>query len=250
MSNELTEAFGHHADESHKFFRHQAFCRIHGIGVEADEEFFLFTPNRREDRFCGVFGRGASHVVEASHYLAFVATAGRGMHFGVAYDVGLDAARVHRCHDDAGIRKFLVQGFVETVHGILRTVVRSVVGKGDKVATLELPYGIEGVALLKNLAKEDGSVAEVGESLDFKVMEFLKEEKRIVLSHAKTWQEKEEPKVEEKAKPAKVEKPKDVEKATLGDLESLAALKEQLEEGEKKKKAAATKKVTKEAEAE
>ena len=60
----------------------------------------------------------------------------------------------------------------------------------------------------------------------------------------------EEPKVEEKAKPAKVEKPKDVEKATLGDLESLAALKEQLEEGEKKKKAAATKKVTKEAEAE
>jgi len=126
----------------------------------------------------------------------------------------------------------------------------TVVGKGDKVATLELPYGIEGVAILKNLAKEDGTTAEVGESLDFKVTEFLKEEKRIVLSHVKTWQEKEEPKVEEKAKPAKVEKPKDAEKATLGDLEALSALKEQLEEGEKKKKAAATKKVTKEAQAE
>lgn len=113
----------------------------------------------------------------------------------------------------------------------------TVVGKGDKVATLELPYGIEGVAVLKNLAKEDGSVAEVGESLDFKVTEFLKEEKRIVLSHAKTWQDKEEPKVEEKAaKPAKVEKAKDAEKATLGDLEALSALKEQLEEGEKKEK--------------
>lgn len=126
----------------------------------------------------------------------------------------------------------------------------TVVGKGDKVATLELPYGIEGVAVLKNLAKEDGSVAEVGESLDFKVTEFLKEEKRIVLSHAKTWQEKEEPKVEEKAKPAKVEKAKDAEKATLGDLEALSALKEQLEEGEKKKKSTTSKKVSNETDAE
>ena len=122
----------------------------------------------------------------------------------------------------------------------------TVVGKGDKVATLELPYGIEGVAMLKSLAKEDGSVAEIGESLDFKVTEFLKEEKRIVLSHSKTWQEKEEPKVEEKVKPAKAEKAKEVEKATLGDLEALSALKEQLEEGEKKNKSAAPKKVSKE----
>lgn len=126
----------------------------------------------------------------------------------------------------------------------------TVVGKGDKVATLELPYGIEGVAMLKSLAKEDGSVAEIGESLDFKVTEFLKEEKRIVLSHSKTWQEKEEPKVEEKVKPAKVEKAKEVEKATLGDLEALSALKEQLEEGEKKKKSAAPKKVSKETDTE
>ncbi len=126
----------------------------------------------------------------------------------------------------------------------------TVVGKGDKVATLELPYGIEGVAMLKSLAKEDGSVAEIGESLDFKVTEFLKEEKRIVLSHSKTWQEKEEPKVEEKVKPAKAEKAKEVEKATLGDLEALSALKEQLEEGEKKKKSAAPKKVSKETDTE
>jgi len=126
----------------------------------------------------------------------------------------------------------------------------TVVGKSDKIVTLELPYGIEGVSILKYLLKEDGTIAEVGESLDFKVTEFLKEEKRIVLSHSKTWQEKDEPKVEAKAKPAKAEKAKDPEKATLGDLEALSNLKEQLEEGEKKKKAATAKKAVKEAEAE
>jgi small subunit ribosomal protein S1 len=126
----------------------------------------------------------------------------------------------------------------------------TVVGKGDKIATLELPYGIEGVCALKNLAKEDGTIVEVGESVDFKVTEFSKDEKRIALSHAKTWQEKDEPKVEEKAKPAKAEKAKESDKAaTLGDISALSALKEQMEEGEKKKKVAASKKV-KEAQAE
>lgn len=116
----------------------------------------------------------------------------------------------------------------------------TIVGKNDKMATLELPYGIEGLCALKNLAKEDGTMAETGESLDFKVQEFVKDEKRIILSHAKTWQEKDEPKpkAEEKAKPsAKAEKSKDVEKSTLGDLGALMALKEQMEEGEKKQKA-------------
>ena len=59
-----------------------------------------------------------------------------------------------------------------------------------------------------------------------------------------------EKKVEEKVKPAKAEKAKEVEKATLGDLEALSALKEQLEEGEKKKKSAAPKKVSKETDTE
>ena len=116
----------------------------------------------------------------------------------------------------------------------------TIVGKNDKMSTLELPYGIEGLCALKNLAKEDGTMAETGESLDFKVQEFVKDEKRIILSHAKTWQEKEEPKpkAEEKVKPAaKAEKSKDLEKSTLGDLGALMALKEQMEEGEKKQKA-------------
>jgi len=102
------------------------------------------------------------------------------------------------------------------------------------MATLELPYGIEGFSSLKNLGKEDGTFAEVGETLDFKVTEFSKEEKRIMLSHTKTWQEKNEPVKEAKAPKAATPKtasaPAQAERgATLGDLDALAALKEQLE---------------------
>ncbi len=122
--------------------------------------------------------------------------------------------------------------------------------KNDKVATLELPYGIEGISFLKSLAKEDGTNVEVGESADFKVIEFSRDEKRIVLSHVKTWQEVVEPVKEEVKKQPKAEKTnnKDNDKATLGDLSSLSALKEQMEEGEKKKKAATKKAATPKAE--
>lgn len=115
----------------------------------------------------------------------------------------------------------------------------TIVAKGDKFATLELPYGIEGVSAIKNLAKEDGTFAEVGETLDFTVLEFLKDEKKIVLSHSKV---KNAPAPEEKkekapsAKPAAAEAPKDAEKTTFGDLSVLSALKEQMEESEKKGK--------------
>lgn len=107
----------------------------------------------------------------------------------------------------------------------------TILSKNDKLATLELPYGIEGFAALKSLQKEDGSWAEVGETLEFKVLEFSKEEKRIMLSHTKTWQEKGEDRKPEKrpatTKPATASK--EPERATLGDLDALAALKEQME---------------------
>lgn len=110
----------------------------------------------------------------------------------------------------------------------------TVLSKNDKMATLELPYGIEGFSSLKNLAKEDGTLAEVGETLDFKVTEFSKEEKRIMLSHSKTWQEKNDPARESKQPKANQPKPAQPSPqpergATLGDLDALAALKEQLE---------------------
>jgi small subunit ribosomal protein S1 len=110
----------------------------------------------------------------------------------------------------------------------------TIISKNDKMATLELPYGIEGFSSLKNLGKEDGTFAEVGETLDFKVTEFSKEEKRIMLSHTKTWQEKNEPVKEPKqpkAAPAKTTSTSNQSDrgATLGDLDALAALKEQME---------------------
>ncbi len=117
----------------------------------------------------------------------------------------------------------------------------TVLSKNDKGATLELPYGLEGFSTLKNLAKEDGTVAEVGETLDFKVIEFSKDEKRIVLSHVKVYNDPEENRAKEKKsqQPRGNEKPQNKEPergATLGDLGALAALKEQFEESNRKNK--------------
>jgi small subunit ribosomal protein S1 len=118
----------------------------------------------------------------------------------------------------------------------------TVLNKNDKGAILELPYGIEGFCALKNLAKEDGSVAEAGETLDFKVIEFSKDEKRIVLSHVKVYND---PEAEERKRAANnkntggnknAEKAgKEPERETLGDLAALSALKEQMDENRKKK---------------
>ncbi|MES2730343.1 MAG: 30S ribosomal protein S1 [Bacteroidota bacterium] len=120
----------------------------------------------------------------------------------------------------------------ETIFGVGSVHKGTINQKNDKGAVIELPYGIEGFSALKNLAKEDGSIAEVGEALDFKVLEFSKDDKRITLSHTKMYEvekvvDKEARKVQTKATP---EKPKEAEKATLGDLEALSALKEQMEE--------------------
>lgn len=134
----------------------------------------------------------------------------------------------------------------ETVFSIGSTHKGTVIQKVDKGAIVELPYGIEGFVLTKNLAKEDGSTVELGESLDFKVMEFNKDEKRIVVSHThvKLDNEVDDKKAEKKeggkkaataaAKPAA--KAKEAEKETLGDFEALANLKDQLASGDKKKK--------------
>ncbi|GAB3218113.1 30S ribosomal protein S1 [Algoriphagus aestuariicola] len=107
--------------------------------------------------------------------------------------------------------------------------------KNDKGAVLELPYGLEGFATSKNLEKEDGSQVEVGEALDFKVTEFSKDDKRIVLSHTATFRE--EAKAPKKAAAAPggkkkedaVEMPAQAEKSTLGDIDALAELKEKME---------------------
>ncbi|MDG1278410.1 MAG: 30S ribosomal protein S1 [Algoriphagus sp.] len=106
--------------------------------------------------------------------------------------------------------------------------------KNDKGAVLELPYGLEGFATIKNLEKEDGSQVEVGESLDFKVTEFSKDDKRIVLSHTAMFKEdakpaKKAPKKKEDSSDSGSSSSAPAEKSTLGDLDALAELKEKME---------------------
>ncbi|MDE5858277.1 MAG: S1 RNA-binding domain-containing protein, partial [Muribaculaceae bacterium] len=111
----------------------------------------------------------------------------------------------------------------------------------DKGAVVALPYGVEGFATPKHLTKEDGSVAKVDEKLPFKVIEFNKDSKRIIVSHSRTFEEEaaakpaaEQPKKKRasKAKAAPAEETPALNApaatTTLGDLEALAALKEQL----------------------
>ena len=127
----------------------------------------------------------------------------------------------------------------------------TIISKNDKGAVLELPYGIEGFATSRNLVKEDGSAANTGETLDFKVTEFSKDEKRIVLSHTATHTE-EKPRHTTKKKPGGTHSAvskinKEIERDTLGDLEALSALKEQME-GDKKTQTKATPKPSKKVE--
>ena len=106
----------------------------------------------------------------------------------------------------------------------------------DKGAVISLPYGVEGFATPKHLVKEDGSQAQLDEKLPFKVIEFNKDAKRIILSHSRIFEDaqKAEEKAERKAKRAakKEETPviqNQAASTTLGDIDALAALKEQLE---------------------
>jgi small subunit ribosomal protein S1 len=119
----------------------------------------------------------------------------------------------------------------------------TIISKTDKMAVLELPYGIEGLAPLKQLVKADESVAEVGEALDFVVIEFQKEDRKIILSHTRTFTEATAEEVAaatakpEKKKTTKTaaEKPaaSTAEKSTMGDIGALSALKEQMEGAER-----------------
>ena len=108
----------------------------------------------------------------------------------------------------------------------------------DKGAVIALNEGGEGFATPKHLVKEDGSQAQLGEELQFKVIEFVKETKRIILSHSRTFEDaKEETKKAPRAKRAakKEEAPVINNVAagtTLGDIDALAELKAKLEKGE------------------
>jgi len=111
----------------------------------------------------------------------------------------------------------------------------------EKGAVVALAEGVEGFATPRHLVKADGSQVKAGETLDFKVIEFNKDSRRIILSHSRIHEDdtKAERKAERKARAARSTRQADdnvqlpaPEKTTLGDLEALAALKDKLEKGE------------------
>ena len=111
----------------------------------------------------------------------------------------------------------------------------------DKGAVVQLEYGVEGFATPKHLVKEDGSHAQLNEKLPFKVIEFNKESKRIILSHSRIYEDEQR---NTEARPEKKKAGRTARKddtpviqnqaasTTLGDLDALAALKAKMQKGE------------------
>lgn len=121
----------------------------------------------------------------------------------------------------------------------------TVTRKDDKGATVQLPYGLEGFAPARHLVKEDGKSIGIDEHAQFMVIEFDRNEKRIVVSHTRIWEQAQQAEKDAARKEARVEAEKTnkavkniqtkVEKATLGDLGALASIRDRLqqEEGDK-----------------
>lgn len=118
----------------------------------------------------------------------------------------------------------------------------TVIRKDDKGAVVQLPYGLEGFAPNRYLGKEDGKTVAADETLPFVVMDFDRNEKRIVVSHSRVWEQAKIDEKETAKKEARVEADSTrktvktiqnkVEKATLGDLGALAQLKQKLQQEE------------------
>jgi small subunit ribosomal protein S1 len=118
----------------------------------------------------------------------------------------------------------------------------------DKGAVVALQYGVEGFVAQKHMVKEDGSVMKADERLEFKVIEFNKSAKRIVLSHTRLFEDKQRKTEDAKKQTEETETKRatrklksSLEKTTLGDISELAALKSEMEQKAKKTKENPTK---------
>ena len=118
----------------------------------------------------------------------------------------------------------------------------TVINANDKGVLVSLPYGVEGFCPSRYMKKEDGTNAKVDDTLEFRILEFSKDTKKIILALPKMTEEKEAAKsTEDKAAEKAVKQTKravkqindTIEHSTLGDLEVLAGLKENLEKQEK-----------------
>jgi len=130
----------------------------------------------------------------------------------------------------------------ETIFGEGSVHQGTIIENKDKSGIVSLPYGVEGICPAKHLRKEDGTNAKVEETLDFKVIEFNKDSKKIVVSHTRTFEDGEDkPTAKTKStssarsggssNSAVAANNQNNEKSTLGDLDALAELKEKMDKG-------------------
>ncbi|MCX6234146.1 MAG: 30S ribosomal protein S1 [Bacteroidetes bacterium] len=161
----------------------------------------------------------------------------------VVLDVDVENRRLSLGHKQLEENPWDVFETVFTLGSVHKGTVASSSEKGHIVT---LPYGVEGFCPMRHASKEDGTTIKVDDTLDFKVIEFSKENKKIILSHSKIFQElavveksKQMELVKSEAKSTRraVKKIKDnLEKTTLGDFEALANLKSDMEKTERKDK--------------
>ena len=140
----------------------------------------------------------------------------------------------------------------ETIFGEGSVHQGTIIENKDKSGIVTLPYGVEGICPAKHLRKEDGTNAKIEETLDFKVIEFNKESKKIVVSHTRIFEEGDDKPSASTPAPAKEKAAgkkggkeagasqssqvaksnnQNAEKSTLGDLDALVALKEKMNKG-------------------
>jgi small subunit ribosomal protein S1 len=155
----------------------------------------------------------------------------------VVLEVDVENRRLSLGHKQLEENPWDVFETVFTIDSIHKGTIVSAAEKGVVVA---LPYGVEGFAPMRHIQKEDGTTAKVEDTLDFKVLEFSKENKKIIVSHTKIFQDKAaaektadktDQKQKEKGTKKAVKKIKDnLEKTTLGDLDVLANLKTEMDQ--------------------
>ncbi len=158
----------------------------------------------------------------------------------VVLELDVDARKLSLGHKQLEENPWDTFSTIFTTDSIHQGTILKTAEKGSIIA---LPYGVEGYAPSKQLMKEDGTSLKLDDVADFKVIEFNKDSKRIVVSHTRIWEEekveveteeKEKKKTEAKSAAKAVKKVKEsVEKSTLGDIDALAQLKEQMDKDAK-----------------
>lgn len=159
----------------------------------------------------------------------------------VVLEIDVENRRLSLGHKQLEENPWDVFETVFTVDSIHKGTITSL---NDKGGVVSLPYGLEGFAPTRHLLKQDGTTAKAEETLEFKVLEFAKDQKKIIVSHTKINQEVEEAKEKEVVKSKKddadstkkaIKKMKDSqEKTTLGDIQALSDLKNEMETKSKK----------------